>query len=368
MTEQRAAVPRSPPAVIARVLDRAEDIGVALVLAIAAPVFLGEIAADDVGGVRVIPLEPSPATYALLVALLVLAAIAPWLVRAARPKPVRVELGRRFLGLGRRTIAAEDVRAVRVAAGARGVSVAIAHGVKARVTFLEVESVDDAAAILRALDVAKAPHGEIDLRPRARSLLPYARGVLTASAMLGTIAYAGGAFGYHHWWAEKPYGLFAIGSCILSCGFLIAQVLRGRSVVVWRGAWDEHLALHSAEGHARDLDATASSADSPLARAGASARAWIARLATRGPDGGAYRGDAMKRDELWDALRDEQAPADVRMAAARVLRVRYAENDDAIVSAVGDEDVRVRVGAAIEDDEDEAAERIEKLGPIFRAR
>jgi hypothetical protein len=53
------------------------------------------------------------------------------------------------------------------------------------------------------------------------------------------------------------------------------------------------------------------------------------------------------------------------MGAARVLRVRYEEDGRAIRDAVADRDVRLRVDAMVEE---EAEDRIEELGPLFRAR
>ena len=64
-----------------------------------------------------------------------------------------------------------------------------------------------------------------------------------------------------------------------------------------------------------------------------------------------------KRDVLWEALADAAAPVDTRMAAARVLRRRYGEERGALV----------RIDAAL-DEHDDAERRIERLGPLFRAR
>ena len=55
------------------------------------------------------------------------------------------------------------------------------------------------------------------------------------------------------------------------------------------------------------------------------------------------------------------------MGAARVLRKRYGEEERALVRAVDDRDVRLRIEAALEDQED-AERTLATLGPLFRAR
>ena len=95
--------------------------------------------------------------------------------------------------------------------------------------------------------------------------------------------------------------------------------------------------------------------------------AWLARLDAIPNEQHAYRGDAMRKDVLWETLGDGAAPVDARMAAARVLQRRYGEEAPALVRVVSDDEVRVRVEAALEE-HDEAEEHIERLGPLFRAR
>jgi hypothetical protein len=80
---------------------------------------------------------------------------------------------------------------------------------------------------------------------------------------------------------------------------------------------------------------------------------------------GAYR--ALPRDVLLGVLVDEEAAPEARMGAARVLRRKYGE-PASIVRVVVDPEVRVRVEAAADGEIEEAEEKIERLGPLFRAR
>ena len=139
-----------------------------------------------------------------------------------------------------------------------------------------------------------------------------------------------------------------------------------------RGAWHAHAALHAAREEGPEA-APGEAAEEAAARIGSLARgdegvgAWLARLDAIPTEQHAYRGDALKKDVLWETLGDDAAPADARMAAARVLRRRYGAEERALVRVVDDPDVRVRVEAALEDQED-AERAIETLGPLFRAR
>ena len=157
-----------------------------------------------------------------------------------------------------------------------------------------------------------------------------------------------------------------------------------------RGAWNAHVALHAAHAaHAAQAktDAVAHENEAEreqdgdgdrgepvrigslgnLARGDEGVGAWLTRLDAIPTEQHAYRGDAMKKDVLWETLADAAAPADARMAAARVLRRRYGADEGALVRVVEDPDVRVRVEAALEE-HDEAERAIETLGPLFRAR
>jgi hypothetical protein len=92
------------------------------------------------------------------------------------------------------------------------------------------------------------------------------------------------------------------------------------------------------------------------------ARAWLARVDAETAGGSDYRTTSFAHDDLWLALEDPDADADVRAAAARLLtrslgeaaRVRVA----AAVAAERDERTasRIRVAVDIESDELDASE------------
>jgi hypothetical protein len=105
-----------------------------------------------------------------------------------------------------------------------------------------------------------------------------------------------------------------------------------------------------------------------LRRSGESARDWLVRLDMAGQmlsSGPGYRGNTLDVDDLWAILEDPEAEADLRAAAARVLRhlreptarVRI----DAAVAAVRDEATNKRLRIAISDDVDGASQELAYL-------
>jgi hypothetical protein len=161
----------------------------------------------------------------------------------------------------------------------------------------------------------------------------------------------------------------------------VRHLVPGQAVAIARGTWDAHVALHRANAAAHAATATDErderderpAEEAPvrvghLGRGDEPVGAWLARIDSLPTEQHAYRGDAMKKDVLWETLSDKAAPVDTRMAAARVLRKRYEEDDVALVRVVDDPDVRVRVEAALDDELEDAEHRIEALGPLFRAR
>jgi hypothetical protein len=251
---------------------------------------------------------------------------------------------------------------VHVAKGARGLSIAIAHG-KAT-TFVEVEREEDAARIVSSL-----PSGDVELVRRKRSLATLTRALFTAVTFAATVAYYGGVEGWQAVWASKATGIAGVVAIVLSFVVLAAQAMGKRKAIgIARGAWDAHVALHENGAIEIATHREPEGAAAALARGDEPIDAWLSRVRSIPANEGAYRGDAMKRDVLWDKLGDDHAPPDVRMAAARVLRIRYEEDGEKLRAAVSDRDVRMRVAAAIEDDDEVAADRIESLGPLFRAR
>jgi hypothetical protein len=273
---------------------------------------------------------------------------------------------------GALAIASDDATAVSVAQGARGQSVAVAHGTK--LTFFEVERAEDAARIVETL--GGAPRlGEPPLRHVSRVLAVPQALVTFAALLCAPLYYVAAAHGLSYFFTVEPKLFFGLGGVIaaeLSLVLLaIRQLVPHHAVALGRGgAWDAHAAIHraqQAEGEETRARSDAPARVANLARGDEQVGAWLARLDALPSEQHAYRGDAMKKDVLWETLGDDGAPVDARMGAARVLRRRYGEEELALVRIVEDPDVRVRVAAALEEHED-AERRIEMLGPLFRAR
>jgi hypothetical protein len=100
-----------------------------------------------------------------------------------------------------------------------------------------------------------------------------------------------------------------------------------------------------------------------LRRHGESPRDWLVRLDMAGQmlaAGSGYRGNTLDAEDLWSVLEDPEAEADLRAAAARILR--HAPNTkvriDAAVAAVRDEATSKRLRVAIADDLDAASQEL----------
>jgi hypothetical protein len=107
---------------------------------------------------------------------------------------------------------------------------------------------------------------------------------------------------------------------------------------------------------------------SRLAPHGEPTRAWLERVdaaAASLGEGGAYRQTELRTEDLWWALESPDAPASLRMAAARVLaRVAPAEARVRIADALASErDVatRMRIRIGLEENVDVAARTIDRL-------
>ena len=105
-----------------------------------------------------------------------------------------------------------------------------------------------------------------------------------------------------------------------------------------------------------------------LRRNGESPRDWLVRLDMAGQmlsAGPGYRGHALDTEDLWAILEDPEADAELRAAAARVLRHSPAPNTririDAAVAAVRDASTNRRLRIAIRDDLDEASQELAYL-------
>ncbi|HSO31095.1 MAG TPA: hypothetical protein VLT33_01230 [Labilithrix sp.] len=373
---------------IARVVTKRDESRLALATTAVAALGLAGVVIDDLVGVRLFhPQEFG--VYGAVALFIALAGVGPWLAWKNRGRTVAVSCEEGLVRAGALTIRAGEVTALHVAAAARGRSVAIARG--SNVVFLEVERIDEAQRIAAALNVPATPFGELGVRPAAQwvAVLPLVAAAL--AVVFGPLYYAAATHGFDPMAGVSGKALFGIGGVItawVSLALLVTRRLApGQAVAVGRGAWDAHVGLQL--GRAADAEIEAVKGEEErraraLERAEEEARnapirvanlgrgdepigAWLARLDAIPSENHAYRGDAMKKDVLWEMLGDAGAPVDARMAAARLLQRRYGEAEQALVRVVEDRDVRVRVEAALEE-HDEAEEHLERLGPLFRAR
>ena len=373
---------------IARVLTKRDEPRLALAVTAASAFGLAAVVVDDLVGASMFE-PPAPYIYLAVACLILLAGIGPWLSWPLRGRSMAVTCAPGAVRAGDLTIEAGDVTALHIARAKRGHSVAIARG--SRLVFLEVERIGEAEEIAAALNVPVTPFGTLGLRRPARwaarvqqvlAVAALAFGPLYLLATRGLDPMPGG-------WGKALFGIGGVATSWLSLAVLAARRLAAtRAVAIATGPWDAHVALHLAESARTDLDAVRSiderreqateqaqqaARDEPtrvanLGRGEDRVAAWLARLDAIPSEGHAYRGDALRKDVLWETLGDAGAPVDARMAAARVLRRRYHEEEQALVRVVDDGDVRLRVAAALEEQHEEAEERLERLGPLFRAR
>jgi hypothetical protein len=107
-------------------------------------------------------------------------------------------------------------------------------------------------------------------------------------------------------------------------------------------------------------------------REGESARGWLERLdatARTITDGAGYRGSALSKLDLWNALGNHDAAADVRAGAARVL-VRIAndgeaqEKIDTVLASMRDEGAKKRIRIALDTDLDDASRELDAIEDV----
>jgi hypothetical protein len=370
---------RWPRTVIARLVTRRDDARVASFVTAAAALFLLVVLADDAMHLGLV--APANAIYLTIAVAMAVAGVGPWLAWSRRSgRAVRLRCRSGLLETTGLRIDASDVHAISVAHAAQGSSVAIKHG--KRVTFVEVERADDAARIAAALEAPHARTSDVVVLPRSRAIAVIQLVVSVAAVIAAPLYYLAATHGEFTAGivpdAKAHFGIAGVVAAQLSFLFLIMRQLWPNQGVALggRSAWEVHAALHrdrAAQVGASADDERERDAPGERVRIGALERgdegvgAWLARIDAIPTEQHAYRGDALKKDVLWDALGDADAAVDTRMAAARVLRRRYGEEERALVRVVDDPDVRLRVEAALEDHED-AERRIERLGPLFRAR
>ncbi len=355
--------------VIARVVTKRDDARLALAMSLTAALGLALVVIDDI--VKVTSFRPpDPSVYAVVALLIALGGVAPWLAwtRRGRPTDVRCDAG--SVTAGTKRIAAKEVTALSVAHGARGTSVAIARS-KALV-FMEVERREDAARIARSLQTEDVRTLVVSLPAASRRLSLLQAAFTLATLVAAPLYYLAATSGYSPLESVGDgKALFGLGGVIVAELAMVLLVVRrllpGQAVAIARGAWDAHVALHRDHVPLPADEGAAPARIATLGRGDERVGAWLARIDAIPNEQHAYRGDAMKKDVLWETLGDETAPVDERMAAARVLRRRYEEDEQALVRVVVEPDVRERVEAALDEHED-AERRIEALGPLFRAR
>lgn len=372
--------PEAIVAIRARLVDGARWNAAAVVPTALATLALLAIVADDLSYPRSIPLPAAASGFAVVSLLMALAAVGPWLAPVRRPRSARVVVGEGKVRIDGRVLRDVEVEAVSVARAARGASVAITARKGARLTFLEVASLEEAALVARALGAPPTPRELSGALPSRAGVA--AQGVASALVVLSGAIWMAGAFGLAPIGLATTFKMVGAVSVVLApvcLVILLARLAPGRprplSTLALEGrreatAFDRHVALH-----ARAADEGLVSPDegmgapAVLLRQGEDTRAWLERLDALPVHRSAYRGDAMSREALLETLADDEATVDARAGAARVLARRLGEPAPQLVRVVTDPEVRVRVeAAALEEDPEEAATELDRLGPVFRAR
>jgi hypothetical protein len=339
------------------------------------------------------------------------------------------EVRLRDAGVLRRRLRAPDIVASSSSRTARGVAVALAtKAMRGRPIFLEVATDKEADAIRDALGIGFCGFGTIALPTQpagmtstglwARVLSAAVWLALTAAvfdehafAIVGAGAYmvlftasaialvafleggrAGGialdpnglCLNLSHLPEIWPYVKLADarptpnGIAIDLVGHEAPITVTTRRHWLWREAASaeerEHMAAQivSATQRAHGAGAVAPAVServAAFAKGGLRARAWLDRLdatAAALSAGVGYRGAGFEEADLWEALENHDAPADIRAAAARVL-VRVAPDAakprvENVLLRVRDDDARTCITAAVEDDAEEIDDLHEARG------
>jgi hypothetical protein len=304
----------------------------------------------------------------------------------------------------------------------RGVSLALAHAGRTQPMTIEVESEADAERIRRALAIGHGGFGTLAWRTTpggtakaafvgrwmalglgaAIALLAATAGEEAATAfglILGQFAFIGAILGVVGWFARPPAPTVVMAAdglrVFTSRGWfnlpyanvLDVEIQSGKLVfrvpppyhtvsVDAAGAWgtaapgrDDLEALvaqiRSASLRARGLGPQKQDVTGrldTLRRNGESARDWLVRLDMAGQllsTAPGYRGNTLDTEDLWAILEDPEAEAELRAAAARILRHSPQPDTrtriDAAVAAIRDDATHRRLRIAIADDLDEAS-------------
>lgn len=358
----------------ARLVTRRDGATLALFLSWFSAAFLGAVLADDMFRLDLIPLGPSIPGFVIVALAAAGGAIFPWLTVRASGAEVRVRIEEGAVHIGdEEPILAGELTGLSIAKAERGVSLALARG--KRLVFLELERRADAARVAKALGIETSWFGSIAF-PEASRLLAAMQAILALALLVAAPLYFMGTVGALPSGAKPLFGTICVVGALASALLLtVRRLVPNQALSMRRAVWDRHVALHEAEGrfaeHGKVEEAPESRGPSLLARGDESRAAWLARLDALPAERGAYRGEALKRDVLWETLGDTASPVDARVAAARILKRCHEAETGALVRVVADDpDVRVRVETAIDDDldDEDVAIQLERLGPIFRAR
>jgi hypothetical protein len=306
----------------------------------------------------------------LAVVALGLATILPFVILHRRDPRVDVRLAADRIHLGRSSILASNVTGFSVVPDGPSFSVAI--GTRYTTRFLEVESLEDARRIAAALNVSFPLHEKLLLWVPQRPVTS----ILGMCAVVDIcLAFMVGPFGEKHASNALLGGLMIIGFLMY---FLTHERLRDSMLLAWgklgrqetatsldRNPLEHHARLHQ-EGHLKADPAPPRVRIDLLSRGGEAIPAWLSRLDRLEREEG-YRGAHTPREVLYESVNDVHIDIDVRLAAARLLRVRDHEESWRILEGIRDSDVRARIEAVTIDDSEAAAERLEEIG-VRRAR
>ena len=297
-----------------------------------------------------------------------------------RPRPwvTTATVRGRTLHLGRRKIRFGHMLGVKVARGRRGFSVAIGERWRGG-QFLEIERELDARRLFEQLDVTWPGTPACTFAVRgdlSRSIQQLVGTIGIVSALSYAVAIGGlGAPDLNAF-----FGLPAVLAGILASVLFLGQPFMRNVVrlgeqrpVEGRDAVKDHLRLHQTSAESATAPAGLEDSAGPhvrlLDQGKETTRAWLERIDAVARSGDAYRSDAPTAEELRQIVESDAAPAQARLGALRLLAHRHGgAPDDLRDRMANDLGRRVRIVLAPDANLDDAADELEALGPVFRAR
>lgn len=330
-------------------------------------------------------------------------------------------------GLRSQRIHAKSLRGATTARTATGILFTLAHADRDQPITLEVESDADAERVRQALGIGHGGFGEVAWRTtaggNARSALVGRLLSLGFGSLLALVAASAGAgaaialgivlfpvllpglilsitgalsktsdasvvmsaegirLQTPRGWFQLPYNavlgieerrsavVFQVPPPFHEVGVEISSVMSGGASAEDRAHMQRQImsASDRARGFGPQKEEVAGRVE-VLRRKGESPRDWLMRLDMAGQMLGAgpgYRGHAFDAQDLWTILEDPDADAELRAAAARVLRhapePQTRVRIDAAVAAVRDPGTARRLRIAVEDDLEEASQELAVL-------